>query len=105
MAKISESASGFLYLVSKTGVTGSDGLDTKEIGIKTKELRSVTGLPICVGFGVSTVEDVSAVASVADGVVIGSAFERIIEENMGNPDLAVILAKKTGEFKKATKIN
>ena len=105
MTKISESASGFLYLVSKTGVTGSDGLDTKEIGIKTKELRSVTGLPICVGFGVSTVEDVSTVASVADGVVIGSAFERIIEENLDNPDLPVILAKKTGEFKKATKIN
>ena len=102
MAKIAESASGFLYLVSKTGVTGSDGLDTKEIGTNTESLRSVTQIPICVGFGISTAEDVAAVASVADGVVIGSAFERMIEENLDNPGLPDIIGKKTREYKKAT---
>jgi tryptophan synthase alpha chain len=103
MAHIAKTASGFLYLVSKTGVTGSDGLDTEDINDKIELLRSATRLPICVGFGISTVEDVAAIASVADGVVIGSAFERIIEENLDNPDLASILANRVHEFKEATK--
>ncbi len=67
-------------------------------------LRSATSLPICVGFGISTAHDVAAIASLADGVVIGSAFERLIEDNLNNPDLALILANKVNEFKKATKI-
>ena len=74
MAEIASSATGFLYLVSKTGVTGSDGLDTSEINTQMQLLRSVTNLPVCVGFGISTADDVAAVASMADGVVIGSAF-------------------------------
>ncbi len=103
MAKIAKAASGFLYLVSKTGVTGSDGLDTSEIGGQMEILRSVTDLPVCVGFGISTDEDVRAVAALADGVVIGSAFERMIEENIGNSDLAERIGKMTSAFKAATK--
>ncbi len=104
MKHIAGSASGFFYLVSKTGVTGSDGLDTGDIALHTKNLRSVTSLPICVGFGISTPEDVAAVASVADGVVIGSAFERLIENNMDKPELASILAENVRKYKEATKI-
>jgi tryptophan synthase alpha chain len=103
MAHIASSASGFLYLVSKTGVTGSDGLDTSEIKTQMDILRSVTDLPVCVGFGISTSEDVAAVASMADGVVIGSAFEKLIEENIDQSNLLDVLGKKTAEFKKATK--
>lgn len=104
MDRIAESASGFLYLVSKTGVTGSEGLDTEEIRRKMEILRSVIRLPICVGFGISRAEDVAAISSVADGVVIGSAFERIIEENLDNPDLATILEERVRELKAATNI-
>ena len=103
MAKITFASSGFLYLVSKTGVTGSDGLDTSEIGTQMKILRSVTNLPVCVGFGISTAEDVAAVASMADGVVIGSAFERLIEENIDNPDLVAVIGQRTAEYKAVTK--
>jgi tryptophan synthase alpha chain len=102
MKKIALSASGFLYLVSKTGVTGSDGLNTESINDKIDLLHSVADLPICVGFGISSVKEVAAIACIADGVVIGSAFERIIEENIKNPALASILADKVYEFKKAT---
>ncbi len=102
MSTIADSASGFIYLVSKTGVTGSDGLNTDEVGLTAKSLRSVTRLPICVGFGISEVEDVAAVASVADGVVIGSAFERLVEKNLDNPDLASLLAERVSKLKKAT---
>ncbi len=104
MAQIAESASGFLYLVSKTGVTGSDGLDTGKIRQHTESLRAVSSLPICVGFGISTPEDVAAIASVADGVVIGSAFERLIEENLDHPDLVSIIAEKVRVSKEATKM-
>ncbi len=103
MRWIASSGSGFLYLVSKTGVTGSDGLDTTEIRGHAESLRAVTQLPICVGFGISTPEDVAAVAAVADGVVIGSAFERLIEDNVGNADLLSILAEKVRACKEATK--
>jgi len=105
MKHIAASASGFIYLVSKTGVTGSDGLDTGDIALHTKNLRSVTSLPICVGFGISTAAEVAVVASVADGVVIGSAFERLIEENMNNPELASIVAENVRKYKAATKIS
>lgn len=103
MAKIAAKSSGFLYLVSKTGVTGSDGLDTSEIAGQMEILRAVTDLPVCVGFGISTKEDVAAVAAFADGVVIGSAFERLIEENLNNPDLARVLGEQTRTYKEKTK--
>lgn len=105
MAKIAAASSGFLYMVSKTGVTGSDGLDTSEISGQMKILRAVTDLPVCVGFGISTAEDVAAVAAMADGVVIGSAFERLIEENMENPELILRMANQTSAYKAATQKN
>lgn len=103
MKQIADNSSGFLYLVSMIGVTGSGGLDTGAIEHYTSTLRAVTGLPICVGFGISTADHVRAVASVADGVVIGSAFERTIEENIENPDLVNMIAKQVREYKAATR--
>jgi tryptophan synthase alpha chain len=103
MAEIASAASGFLYLVSKTGVTGSDGLDTSEIQGQMDRLRTVTDLPVCVGFGISTADDVAAVAPMADGVVIGSAFERMIEENIKRSDLPDLIGLQTAAYKDATK--
>ncbi|MFW5855535.1 MAG: tryptophan synthase subunit alpha, partial [Thermodesulfobacteriota bacterium] len=80
------------------------GLDTGDVGRHTETLRSVTDLPICVGFGISTAEHVSAVAQAADGVVIGSAFERLIEENIENPDLIAMMENRVKEYKAATRI-
>jgi len=104
MTRIAESASGFLYLVSKTGVTGSDGLDVVDISHHTEKLRAITSLPICVGFGISTPADVAAIASTAEGVVIGSAFERTIEENREDPNIAARLADQVKSLKEATKL-
>jgi len=102
MRKITADARGFIYLVSKTGVTGSSGIKTEGIGEQVDSLRSLTSLPVCVGFGISTINDVEAVSSVSDGVVIGSAFERIIEDNLENKDLAVLLANEVRKYKEAT---
>lgn len=103
MARIAASASGFLYLVSKTGVTGSSGLDLDEIRRQSASLKTYTHLPVCVGFGISTPDDVAAVAAAADGVVIGSAFERLIEANLDAPDLAQKMADKVAACKAATR--
>ncbi len=101
--KIAASASGFLYLVSKTGVTGSDGLDTSEIKMNVERAKNITDIPVCVGFGISTPEDVKTVAASADGVVIGSAFERVIEENIGSQGLNDLIFDFTKSLKDATK--
>ena len=103
MELISRTGEGFLYLVSKTGVTGSDGLDIHGITEKITTLRLVTELPICVGFGISSPEHVADIASVADGVVIGSAFERIIEENLHSKELPSMLSSAVQSLKGATR--
>lgn len=103
MHRIAESADGFLYLISKIGVTGSDGLDIDDIAARTASVKAVTELPVCVGFGISTAKDVRSIAAVADGVVIGSAFERLIEENLNQPNMAGIVAEQVAAFKQATR--
>jgi len=104
MRSISESAGGFIYMVSKTGVTGSDGLDTNNIVSDLASLKGMTRLPVCVGFGISTAKDVAALSTVADGIVIGSAFERLIEENLDDPDIVRVLEEKACEYKAATRL-
>ena len=76
MTEIAEHGSGFVYLISRLGVTGvRDQLPT-ELPDTIGRLRQETHLPICVGFGVSRPEQASAVARLADGVVVGSAIVR-----------------------------
>lgn len=103
MRRIAASAHGFLYLISKTGVTGSDGLALDAVAARTVSVKAVTELPVCVGFGISTPADVRSIAAVADGVVIGSAFERLIEENLDQPDLPDIVAEQVRAYKQATR--
>lgn len=102
---IAAQADGFLYLVSKTGVTGSDGLDSDVVEGNVRRIRTCTHLPVCVGFGVNTPEDVARIARHADGVVIGSAFERIIEEGVLRQEIDRLpeqLATRTQAYKAAT---
>ena len=54
-----------------------------------KAMRAETALPLAVGFGISTAEQVRATAAIADGVVVGSAFVRVIEQNLNSPDGAM----------------
>jgi tryptophan synthase alpha chain len=78
-------SSGFIYLVSRTGVTGERESLSGNVEPLVKALRAETGLPLAVGFGISTPEQVRATASAADGVVVGSAFVRVIEEHLNEP--------------------
>jgi tryptophan synthase alpha chain len=85
---------GFIYVVSLTGVTGARRELPPDLGAQVRTLRLVTTKPVCVGFGVSTPEQVAAVGQLADGVVVGSAIVRTIEEHAGSP----ALVDKVGDF-------
>jgi tryptophan synthase alpha chain len=76
MAEIARHGSGFVYLISRLGVTGMREELPTELPATVERLRHATNLPICVGFGVSRPEHARAVASLADGVVVGSALVR-----------------------------
>jgi tryptophan synthase alpha chain len=85
---VAEHSSGFIYLVSRTGVTGEQASLSDAAAPLTRRMRGLTDLPLAVGFGVSTPQQVSEIAKLADGVVVGSALVRQIERNAGDADLA-----------------
>ena len=76
-----EVASGFIYCVSTTGVTGARASLHADLSGFIARLRAYTGLPLAVGFGVSTPEQADEVAGYADGVIIGSALVDIVARN------------------------
>ncbi len=84
---VAKYSTGFVYLVSRTGVTGERASLSDSVGPLVSAVRAVTKLPLAVGFGISTADQVRAVGAMADGVVVGSAFERAIEENAGSGEL------------------
>ncbi len=83
---ICEQASGFVYYVSIKGVTGSKRLDVEAVKAKVKAIRSVTELPIGVGFGISDAESAARISTVADAVVVGSALVRRVEALAAEPE-------------------
>jgi len=74
MVNIAEGASGFLYYVAVAGVTGSGSAEPEDIQQGVEMARRVSGLPVCVGFGVKSGAQAAKMAKIADGVVVGSAF-------------------------------
>ncbi len=87
MKVVAQAATGFIYYVSVAGVTGSKSVVPSEIAARIRTARKLTDKPICVGFGVSTPEQVRAIAAIADGVIVGSAIVKEIEKNAGAKDL------------------
>jgi tryptophan synthase alpha chain len=79
MAEIARHGSGFVYLISRLGVTGVQETTATSLPDTIQRLRSATTLPICVGFGISTPEQARSVGKLADGVVVGSALVKAAE--------------------------
>ena len=88
LALVAKYSTRFGYLVSRTGVKGERANVSDSVGTLVAAMRAVTKLPLAVGFGISTADHVRSVGAIADGVVVGSAFERVIEENAASPRLA-----------------
>jgi tryptophan synthase alpha chain len=80
MAEIGRHGRGFVYLISRLGVTGERAELSPELPRTVAALRAATALPICVGFGIARPEQARVVASLAEGVVVGSAIVRAAEE-------------------------
>jgi tryptophan synthase alpha chain len=85
---VAKYSSGFVYLVSRTGVTGERATVSEAVGPLVSAMRKVTSLPLAVGFGISTADQARSVGAVADAVVVGSAFVRVIEQNATSSELA-----------------
>jgi tryptophan synthase alpha chain len=85
LARIAAAASGFIYCVSTTGVTGARESLPKDLPGFVARIRRHTELPLAVGFGVSTVEQAECIAGYADGVIIGSALVGMVAESDGLP--------------------
>jgi tryptophan synthase alpha chain len=79
--KIAATTTGFLYVVSVTGITGTRTSLPAELTQQLAQLRQLTKLPLCVGFGISTAEQAKMLAGAADGIIVGSAIVRCLEGN------------------------
>ncbi|MEM1182303.1 MAG: tryptophan synthase subunit alpha [Acidobacteriota bacterium] len=95
---VTRHSSGFVYYVSRTGVTGARQALPKELIKESKRLRRRLDQPLAVGFGISTPEQVAQVASAADGVVVGSALVELIGEHGGSKDLPSRLETRVREL-------
>jgi tryptophan synthase alpha chain len=87
MKRLAELGSGYLYYVSMTGVTGSKKLDPEEIRQAVTEVRSLSPIPVGVGFGITTAADAARVGNYADAVVVGSALVQVIAKHAHKPEL------------------
>lgn len=92
---VGKHSSGFVYLVSRTGVTGEQASLSEHAIPLIQRMRRHTSLPLAVGFGISTPEHVSEVARFADGVVVGSAIVKTIEANLNSADLPAVVEEFT----------
>ncbi len=80
-------AEGFIYLVSREGVTGVQDALADNIGDQVALVKQHTDVPVCVGFGIHKEEQAAAVARAADGVVVGSALVRLVEKHRAEKDM------------------
>lgn len=96
---INKSSSGFIYYVSVTGVTGARTKIADDVLEHARQLKKATTLPLAIGFGVSTPQQVKSLGSVFDGVIVGSAIVNVIEQNIGKKDLV----EKVGSFVESLK--
>lgn len=93
---IEKASRGFIYYVSITGITGAKIEEIDSIKRPLERIREITDKPIAVGFGISTAEEAKRISEWADGIIVGSAIVRIIEENLESPSLV----EKVGGFVK-----
>lgn len=105
LTRIAQQASGFIYAVSRAGVTGARDEMPRDAEPLVKRLRAVSDLPIAVGFGISTAEQVRQVWRFADAAVIGSALVGKIKKLAGSPDLVAQVGDFARSLLKSRAIN
>lgn len=97
LPKVLQNTSGFVYYVSITGITGAAAAQSVDVAPEVARIKASTDLPVIVGFGITTPEQAKAIASVADGCVVGSAIVKDIGSGMSVQDvLAKVAALAAG---------
>ena len=97
--KIASDASGFIYVVSSLGVTGMRSEIKTDLNAILSDIRAVSDLPLAVGFGINTPKQASKISKIADGVIVGSAIVKIIEEH--GEDASEALKEYVSNMKRA----
>jgi len=92
---LAEQSEGFIYALSRTGVTGAQAAPSEGIGQIVAQIKAHTDTPVCIGFGINTPDQSAIVASVSDGVVVGSAIVNQVAENAELDDVAERVAAFT----------
>lgn len=103
LERIAESSSGFLYLISRTGVTGAKDALPEDLPALVRRTRARTRLPIAVGFGISLPTHVSALGGLADAVVVGSALVAEVERASSAAAAARVVAERVRALKEAAR--
>ena len=102
---ITSNASGFLYYVTITGVTGQKSANISELKEAIKEIKKYTKLPIVAGFGINNKNDVKTICKITDGAVVGSSLIKIIENNLNQKkEMLNLIENFVKELKFGTKI-
>ncbi|MEY4696322.1 MAG: hypothetical protein RIT14_750 [Pseudomonadota bacterium] len=92
LPKVLQNTSGFVYYVSITGITGAAAAQATDVGPEVARIKAATDLPVIVGFGITTPESARAIASVADGCVVGSAIVKDIGAGKPVADVLAFVA-------------
>jgi tryptophan synthase alpha chain len=103
LERIAESSSGFLYLISRTGVTGAKDVLPEDLPALVRRTRARTRLPIAVGFGISLPTHVSALGGLADAAVVGSALVTEVERASSAAAAAQAVAERVRALKEAAR--
>ncbi|MGH9737759.1 MAG: tryptophan synthase subunit alpha [Candidatus Acidiferrales bacterium] len=103
LAKIAACSSGFLYLISRTGVTGTRNTLPEDLPALARRVRHFTKLPLAVGFGISQPEHVSVLGGIADAAVVGSAIVAEIEQSVSTKEAAANVARLVRSLKDAAR--
>ncbi len=100
---VTKLATGFVYCVSRTGVTGAKQDVPLELTEVVQRIQSRTPLPVCVGFGISLPEHVKKICTFADGAVVGSALVDLLYKHRASEDPSLTISQFISELKAATK--
>jgi len=87
LPKVLENTSGFVYYVAITGITGSASANAQDVAPDVARIQKASGLPVVVGFGIKTAQNARAIASVADGAVVGSAIVDMIGQGKSSAEV------------------
>ncbi len=103
MASVVQASTGFIYYVSIAGITGARQAVPSEIVAKIRLAKTLTDKPVCVGFGVTTPAQAHAMARIADGVIVGSAIVKEINNNARSKDMPQQVARFVARLVRAVK--